>query len=311
MQHCTASYRKWVFTGFFLVLFAGAWAPLKAQDSLPSFQVVTHGGNKILVSWVNGYRVVNQISIQRSFDSTRNFKTILSVPDPTAPQNGFVDSKAPNPFMYYRLFIVLDSGRYLFTPSKKAFWDTVRKQPVVPVNRPLPEPRTEENNKPPTVNKTPARPVVPPVTKPAPAPEPEKIFYVKRRDSLLRVIPEHLFRAFRDSVLTHSKDTLLFASTDTILIKPFVPKEIYRPSIYVFTQKDGNVSIRLPDADKSKYLIKFFEEDKQPLFELKDIKDPFLILDKVNFLHAGWFRFELYENGKLLEKNKFQIPKDQ
>jgi len=33
-------------------------------------------------------------------------------------------------------------------------------------------------------------------------------------------------------------------------------------------------------------------------------------LDKANFLHAGWFRFELYENGQLKEKHRFYIPKD-
>ena len=27
-------------------------------------------------------------------------------------------------------------------------------------------------------------------------------------------------------------------------------------------------------------------------------------LEKYNFLHSGWYRFEIYENGELFEKNK-------
>ena len=73
------------------------------------------GPGRILISWHNPYPVVTQISIQRSADSLRNFSTLLTVPDPTLPENGAVDSKAPHPNFYYRLFIVLESGKYLFS----------------------------------------------------------------------------------------------------------------------------------------------------------------------------------------------------
>jgi hypothetical protein len=66
----------------------------------------------------------------------------------------------------------------------------------------------------------------------------------------------------------------------------------------------------LPDAGLYKYSLKFFEENSSPVFEVKQVKDSVLILDKTNFLHSGWFKFELYENGVLKEKNKFLIPKD-
>ena len=46
------------------------------------------------------------------------------------------------------------------------------------------------------------------------------------------------------------------------------------------------------------------------LFELTEIKDPSLIVDKTNFQHAGWFRFELYDGDQLKEKNKLFIPKE-
>jgi hypothetical protein len=88
------------------------------------------------------------------------------------------------------------------------------------------------------------------------------------------------------------------------------PKEVYKISPYVFTAKDGNISIALPDYKTKKYFVTFFESDSISVLEVKDIRDPILIIDKTNFGHAGWFRFELYEDGKLKEKNKLLIPRE-
>src|SRR6478672_11516278 len=90
------------------------------QDTLPKFTVTNAGATRNIIGWVNAYGLVKQISIQRSFDSLTNFKTILSVADPNSRQNGFADTKAPNAQVFYRLFIVLGPGQFLFTASKKA-----------------------------------------------------------------------------------------------------------------------------------------------------------------------------------------------
>ncbi len=82
------------------------------------------------------------------------------------------------------------------------------------------------------------------------------------------------------------------------------------PSKYVYTGKENNVIIALPDAEKKKYSIKFFEDDGTLLFELKKISETYLTLDKVNFVHAGLFNFEIYADGILIEKHKVYIPKD-
>ena len=87
-------------------------------------------------------------------------------------------------------------------------------------------------------------------------------------------------------------------------------KTWFVPSKLVYTGRDNNVIIALPDAEKKKYSIKFFEEDGSPVFELKKITESYLTLDKVNFLHAGLFNFEIYSDGVLLEKHKVYIPKD-
>lgn len=92
--------------------------------------------------------------------------------------------------------------------------------------------------------------------------------------------------------------------------KPVVKKYVWAPSVYVFTADDGNVSIVLPDYKTKKYTIRFFEENDTPLFQLHEVKESPLLMDKVNFLHSGWFKFELYQNGQLMEKNKFLITRD-
>jgi hypothetical protein len=82
------------------------------------------------------------------------------------------------------------------------------------------------------------------------------------------------------------------------------------PSKFIYTGRDNNVIISLPDAPRKKYTIKFFEENGSFIFELNKISEPYLTLDKVNFIHAGIFDFEIYENGVLLEKHKVYVPKD-
>ncbi|MCW3090809.1 MAG: hypothetical protein JWP81_1878 [Ferruginibacter sp.] len=80
-------------------------------------------------------------------------------------------------------------------------------------------------------------------------------------------------------------------------------------SKFVFTGRDNNVIINLPNAERYKYSVKFFDENDKFLFQV-NIKEPYLILEKVNFLHAGWFKYHLFNNDILLEKYKFFIPKD-
>ena len=212
------------------------------QDTLPKFSVKNAGNNRYIIGWVNNFGLVKQISVQRSFDSTKGFTTILSVPDPNARQNGFVDAKAPNDHMFYRLFIVLDQGRFIFTESKKP--DTLQRDPDNNVNR--------------------------------------------------------------NGFIDKNKD-----STGAVAIKPVVPKKPdFIPSFYVYTNRQGYVFINLPDAERKKYRIKFYEEDESFLFEIHHVREAALTLDKANFLHSGWFKFELYNDEQLVEKNKFYLPKE-
>lgn len=246
---------------FFVFAFQGVTA--FSQDTLPKFSLKNVGKNRIVISWVNNFQNIRQISIQRSFDSLKGYKTILTVADPTTPQNGYVDAKAPNDHMFYRLYIMLEGGMYLFSNAKKPLIDTLIAQ----------------------------KPGVMPV-----------VDSLLKIDSITRVNPV-VIRL--DSFQTGDSATM--PNPVTIKNKPTA----FVPSLHVYTHKDGYVKINLPDEEKAKkYSIKFFEEDETFLFELKDIKEKSFKIDKANFYHAGWFRFELYEDGKLLEKHKFYLEKD-
>ena len=215
---------------FFLLLITNI--SLSAQEPLPKFSVHNAGNNRIVVGWTNQFTNINQISIQRSFDSLKNYKTILSVADPKAVKNGFADTKAPNDRMFYRIFYAMEGGTFYFTAAKK--------------------PDTSFNNV--SIEKT------------------------------------------------------EFKTNGTINVDPIARGFV--PSFYVYTNKNGYLQVNLPYADQKKYHLKFFEENGNFLFELKNIKDKALTLDKANFLHAGWFNFELYEDEKVVEKHKFYIAKD-
>jgi hypothetical protein len=202
-----------------------------------------------------------------------------------------VDSKAINDHMFYRLYILLDSGRYSFSKARRPVIDN-----TVPVVTKTTEPATKG--------------VIPIETITKEEIKIERIIFVKKKDTLIGGIPEANLKRFRDSINFTTKDTIFMKNPDTLVIRVFVPKEYYRPSRYVFTEKDGNIKILLPDAKTKKYSLKFLEEDLTETFEIKHITETVLLLDKTNFMHSGWFNFELYEDGKLKEKHKLYIPKD-
>lgn len=264
--------KKQILFTILFILFATSY--VRAQDTLPKFTLLNAGNNRIIIGWVNNFENVKQISIQRSSDSLTGYKTILTVADPTSPQNGYMDAKAPHDRMFYRIYIMLDKGMYLFSNAKRPLKDTtlsIVKNIVTRVEPDIGTVPVENNNNPflpDTVER--ARP------------------FVIRLDG---------FPGSTDSVAV---------PTPVTLKKPAA----FVPSLIVYTCRDGYICVRLPDDEKiKKYSIKFFKDDLF-LFELKDLKEREFKLDKANFYQAGWFRFELYEESKLVEKHKFYLERD-
>jgi len=87
-------------------------------------------------------------------------------------------------------------------------------------------------------------------------------------------------------------------------------KLYFEASAFIFTNEEGNLILLLPDAEKKQYDLYVFNENGNPVFKMKNIKERYLLVDKSNFYQSGWFKFELYEGNRIKEKNKFFIPPD-
>lgn len=247
----------------------------KAQDTLPNFSLQNLGQNRMRISWVNPYENCTQLNIQRSLDSGKNFRTILSVQSPQLPQNGYIDTKPGNDKMYYRLFYVLEGGNYFFSKPHRSGQGFE--------SAPLPD---------------------------GPGADASRIIKIKVQDSVVAAIPYMQYRHFRDSIIYQTKDSLFAINDQEVVIKRYVAQPQWRPSVYIFTNREGYVIMHLPDAKDKNYRVHIYDADGKVLFKLNHIKEPELTLDKADFMHAGWFSFDLYENEKIVEHNKFYIPKE-
>lgn len=246
-----------------------------AQEPLPDFKVSDAGKNKVLIEWINPYNEdCIQLNIQRSFDSIKGYTTVFASLSPELPRNGYVDESPAQSQMYYRIFYVLTGGSYYFTDPQKittGYDDTKN----IMAND-----------------------------------DPDVLFTIRNEDSVIAKLTYRQFAVFRDSIVNETRDSLFSINPQEILLKYFNPYNIWIPSQYVFTNREGNITIELPYAREKKYRLEIFDENKKHLFSVNKISDTELIMEKVNFMHAGWFFFELYENDKLREKNKFYVAKD-
>ncbi len=388
---------------FLTVLGSFFLARISAQNMLPAFSVKELTRGKIQVSWNNPYQNCIQLAIQRSFDSSKNFRTIFSAQSPQLAVNGYVDNHPlAGERSYYRIFYVIQGGAYFFTPALAVETTPAPGSVHQPVTEPMPVNATDTKKEPDkklteiikekdlvsiylkktilfkltqdeykhfkdSINKTkdalhridehsvewrPAKTVpknnlieifikddlvakldkknyqlfsdsVKIKTKDTLfsiddwrkqlhlyAPPAKPYIYIYRNDSLVMQVDPLLYKKIKDSISTRTKDTLYAVDNNHIAIHPFAVKYAWKPSEYIFTNAKGFLTILLPLVKQHKYHVIFYEEDGTELFRIKTIKEPELILDKTNFIHAGWFSFELFEDDKLKEKNKFMLSKD-
>lgn len=82
------------------------------------------------------------------------------------------------------------------------------------------------------------------------------------------------------------------------------------PSRFVYTTKESNVVITIPEQGVKKFSVKFFDDAENYLFEINQIPETYLIVEKVNFKHSGWFLFKLLDGEEVIEQHKFYIPKE-
>lgn len=237
---------------------------VKAQDSLPAFTVKERNG-MVIIGWLNPHPDLTQLIIQRSVDSLNGFRSIVSMPDPTAVSNGYVDKKPGGSKSYYRIYYVNPGGRYFFTAARRPVKDSLiisRSASLPPSANEYIDDTSYSNGK--------------------PGLRPDKALRIRRDPGTGIILTEKIDDNINENVFT--------------------------PSGLIFTNNEGNLIIALPDTNKKKFTLQVFKEDGTPMFHMKNIKEPQLLIDRSNFLHSGWFKYDLYENESLKEQNRFFIP---
>ena len=277
---------------FYIVLLNALWVNTFAQDTLPKISV-KHKQGKVIVGWVNPYADVVLINIQRSADSLKNFKTILSVADPAAVTNGFLDSKAPDLKQFYRLYVQREGGKYFFTDPLKPTPDTAKpKAKTPPAAEKTTAPKTAA---PPPVDPAPTKPIQPQKASGGDVYDPRNANFKPEKNSSQKV-------KFSN---TKSPE----ANTGKVAQAPV--REMKPPPVYIFVNSIGQVIVITPEDKKSLYTVKFVTESSgQPALTLAKIKDSHITLDKTNFHSSGWYKCEIYENEKYRSNLRVFIPKD-
>ena len=285
-----------------IVLFAAACfmgTPLSAQNHLPNFNIDNKGDGRVVISWNNPYDNLIQLAVQRSFDSLKRFSTVYSATSPELPQNGFSDKIPAGARIYYKIFYVMQGGTYYFSNSKPADASA----PIASIAANVSKRDLLDEN---LLNKVTA----PDLLQNPDLYEPQRLYTVLVNDSPYREMLTIEVKQFRDSILTHTRDTLMQLGADTIILKQFVQPFDLRASPYVYTDSHGYLVVNLPDAGKKRYDLVLMEEDETPVLELKQIKDDYFIIDKTNFYHGGMYKFILWENGRIKERSKVFLPRD-
>jgi len=80
-----------------------------------------------------------------------------------------------------------------------------------------------------------------------------------------------------------------------------------RHSGIVRHERNGDVIIEVPSGSTGRYKVRFFDDTNALLFEVRQIRESPLIVEKYNFVHAGVFQYELYRDNSLVERRHFRI----
>lgn len=138
----------------------------------------------------------------------------------------------------------------------------------------------------------------------------QKIFI---KNKLFKELSASDYKKFKDSIFANTKDTLTRIGKRSVQFSPAVMistttqiQDNWAPSIYVFTNAKGNLTIQLPNTNTKRYSL-FIYDGKILLHNISNLKEDYWIIEKSNFYHSGWYNFELYCNGELLERNKFLL----
>lgn len=251
-----------------------------SQEPLPDFSIKKGTQNQKVISWRNNYGdMLIVLNIQRSNDSVRNFRTIYSEPNPSLAVNAFTDMKPVAGMDYYRIYYQMKNGSYYFSKAKRVASGFISDGLYSHLNA-------------------------------------QRVIIKGDED---RTVTISDFHKIADSVLLNTSDSLFYFSDSTVNYKKFNAiaaigststnnNSLIPVSNYLFLSPDGNVVIRLADNKAYNYSMVIYQPDGNTvLYKIDRFPGPEITLSKSSFLHSGFYPYELFEDGKLKERSRFQI----
>ncbi len=272
-------------------------AGASAQDTLPAFTAKEING-KTIIGWNNPDKELRQLIIQRSADSLKGYQSIMSMPDPTSFSNGYLAKSTDSIRYFYRIFYVKPNGRYFFTNGKKA---------IKEIKQILPPPKSS----PPAVGNPPLKVIVsPPIVMPtsiSPITETEKEVVQEADNYIEEEVNSKKYERVQLNIPV-SKIEDIEKISKFIKKDSLVTENMFQPSAFIYINPGGNLMLILPNPEKKHFSFFVYKEDGPLVFNMKNIKESKLLIDRSNFMSSGWFNYELYDGQKPKEKSKFFIP---
>ena len=260
----------------FLVLISGA---LMAQPALPEFSIINGPKNHSIISWRNNFGdQLTVLTIQRSADSVRNFRTIYSVNNLSLQVNAYTDNKPVPGEEYYRMYYMLKNGSYNFTKAKRITTGFVADDVLTRLDS-------------------------------------RKMIRVKG-DLSGRFEYPSLFH-LKDSVLNYTSDSLYFVNDSTLqyvkynavaAIASAETTNLQPMSKFLYLNADSYVVLKFPEQELSRYSMTIYKQNgTSVLFKIPKFENSEIILNKTSFLRSGWYPYEIYKDGKIEERSRLEI----
>lgn len=262
---------------------------LFAQHSLPSVSI-TSSNRRVVVSWLNDYhKPIETILIQRSFDSLKNFRSIGSVLNPLNLENGYLDQQPPYDRMYYRVFIQFPNGEYVIGPSSRFIASSESIEPI--------------NIRSDSALETSLLP---------------DLLYVGQKGQLFLSYYQKPFDTPANEPDSSNAIDKISDGKESQLLSPDakpIPetKPTLRtayPSRCVYTNNNQTIILDFRQTQLQEIRVRFLDEQGYPVLELNELPESLLYLERYNFRKSGWYSFEIYEQGKLVEKSKIYVARD-
>lgn len=251
-----------------------------SQEPLPDFTIKKGTQNQKVISWRNNFGdMLIVLNIQRSGDSVRNFRTVYSEPNPSLAVNAFTDMKPVPGMDYYRIYYQMKNGSYSFTKAKKVASGFVSDGLFSHLDA--------------------------------------KHVTIKGDEDRTVTISD--FHKIADSVMLGTSDSLFYFSDSTVNYKKFNAiaainsgpvnnNSLIPVSNYLFLNADGSLVIRIPDNKAYDYSMVIYQpEGNAVLYKIDRFPGSEIILSKSSFMRSGFYPYELFEDGKLKERSRFQI----